>query len=282
MNISQKEGKHMLEMKDICFRYTKNTPIILDHVNLTFDKGEFVAITGRNGSGKTTITRILTGLEKPESGKVLYNGKDVTKEDAARRSRFIGYVFQQPDRQMFMPTVREEIAFGPFHQGKRGEELEEAVTKAMEDTDTTAMADEYPRTLSRGDQQRVAIASALAMNTEYLVLDEPTSGQDGREKKRLVSLMESLQKKGITIILVTHDMDIVARDCTRVIVIANKKVAFDDTPDILFSDANRPEDWGLAYPPAVLLGRRLPGSPYCRDMESFCKEFLKLKGGASR
>lgn len=185
----------MLEMKDICFRYTKNTPIILDHVNLTFDKGEFVAITGRNGSGKTTITRILTGLEKPESGKVLFNGKDVTKEDAARRSRFIGYVFQQPDRQMFMPTVREEIAFGPFHQGKRGEELEEAITKAMEDTDTTAMADEYPRTLSRGDQQRVAIASALAMNTEYLVLDEPTSGQDGREKKRLVSLMESLQKK---------------------------------------------------------------------------------------
>ena len=282
MNISQKEGKHMLEMKDISFRYAKNTPIILDHVNLSFDKGEFVAVTGRNGSGKTTITRILTGLEKPEFGKVLFNGKDVTKEDAARRSRFIGYVFQQPDRQMFMPTVREEIAFGPFHQGKRGEELEEAITKAMEDTDTTAMADEYPRTLSRGDQQRVAIASALAMNTEYLVLDEPTSGQDGREKKRLVALMESLQKKGITIILVTHDMDIVARDCTRVIVIANKQVAFDDTPDILFSDANRPEDWGLAYPPAVLLGRRLPGAPYCRDMNAFCSEFLKRKGGASR
>lgn len=272
----------MLEMKDISFRYAKNTPIILDHVNLSFDKGEFVAVTGRNGSGKTTITRILTGLEKPEFGKVLFNGKDVTKEDAARRSRFIGYVFQQPDRQMFMPTVREEIAFGPFHQGKRGEELEEAITKAMEDTDTTAMADEYPRTLSRGDQQRVAIASALAMNTEYLVLDEPTSGQDGREKKRLVALMESLQKKGITIILVTHDMDIVARDCTRVIVIANKQVAFDDTPDILFSDANRPEDWGLAYPPAVLLGRRLPGAPYCRDMNAFCSEFLKRKGGASR
>ena len=152
----------------------------------------------------------------------------------------------------------------------------------IERTDTTAMADEYPRTLSRGDQQRVAIASALAMNTEYLVLDEPTSGQDGREKKRLVALMESLQKKGITIILVTHDMDIVARDCTRVIVIANKQVAFDDTPDILFSDANRPEDWGLAYPPAVLLGRRLPGAPYCRDMDAFCSEFLKRKGGASR
>lgn len=205
----------------------------------------------------------------------------MTKEDASKRSRFIGYVFQQPDRQMFMPTVREEIAFGPFHQGKQGQELEDAIDRAMADTDTESLSAEYPRTLSRGDQQRVAIASALAMDTEYLVLDEPTSGQDGREKKRLMGLMERLQQKGITIILVTHDMDIVARDCTRVVVIAGHKVVFDDKPEILFSEANRPEDWGLAYPPAVLLGRRLPGAPYCRDMDSFCKEFMKRKGGAS-
>ena len=271
----------MLELKNVSFRYAKNMPLVLDDISLSFDKGEFVAITGRNGSGKTTITRLLTGLEKPTSGRVLYNGADVTKEEASDRSRFIGYVFQQ-DRQMFMPTVREEIAFGPFHQGKRGEELESAIDRAMEDTDTRALENEYPRTLSRGDQQRVAIASALAMDTEFLVLDEPTSGQDGREKKRLMGLMESLQQKGITIILVTHDMDIVARDCTRVVVIASHKVVFDDKPEILFSEANRPEDWGLAYPPAVLLGRRLPGSPYCRDMESFCKEFILRKGGASR
>lgn len=272
----------MLELNDISFRYGKGLPLVLSHVSLSFDKGEFVAITGRNGSGKTTITRLLTGLEKPAAGRVLYDGRDVTKEDASARSRFIGYVFQQPDRQMFMPTVREEIAFGPFHQGKRGSELEEAIDRAMADTDTESLSGEYPRTLSRGDQQRVAIASALAMNTEYLVLDEPTSGQDGREKKRLMALMERLQKKGITIILVTHDMDIVARDCTRVVVIANHGVVFDDKPEILFSAANRPEDWGLAYPPAVLLGRHLPGAPYCRDMDSFCREFMKRKGGVSQ
>ena len=253
----------MLELKNVSFRYAKNLPLVLDGVSLSFDKGEFVAITGRNGSGKTTITRLLTGLEKPASGDIVYNGTSVTKEDASKRSRFIGYVFQQPDRQMFMPTVREEIAFGPFHQGKRGQELEDAIDRAMADTDTESLSAEYPRTLSRGDQQRVAIASALAMDTEYLVLDEPTSGQDGREKKRLMALMERLQQKGITIILVTHDMDIVARDCTRVVVIAGHKVVFDDKPEILFSEANRPEDWGLAYPPAVLLAppRRslLPG-----------------------
>lgn len=129
----------MLELKNVSFRYAKNMPLVLDDISLSFDKGEFVAITGRNGSGKTTITRLLTGLEKPTSGRVLYNGADVTKEEASDRSRFIGYVFQQPDRQMFMPTVREEIAFGPFHQGKRGEELESAIDRAMEDTDTRAL-----------------------------------------------------------------------------------------------------------------------------------------------
>ncbi len=275
----KKEMKRMLELSHITFRYGEGLPDILSDLSLSFDKGEFVAITGRNGAGKTTVTRLLTGLEKPVSGQILYGGQDVTREEPFQRSRFIGYVFQQPDRQMFMPTVREEVAFGPYQQGKRGAELDAAVEEAMKDTDILSLADEYPRILSRGDQQRVAIASALAMNTEYLVLDEPTSGQDGREKKRLMALMERLLAKGITIILVTHDMDIVARDCTRVVVIASKGVAFDGKPEELFSAAHRPEDWGLAYPPAVQLGRKLPGAPYCKDMRSFCRAFYELKGG---
>ena len=269
----------MLELSHVTFRYEKNLPMVVQDISLSFDRGEYIAVTGRNGCGKTTVTRLLTGLEKPTEGKILYDGSDVTTEEPFERSRFIGYVFQQPDRQMFMPTVKEEIAFGPYQQGKRGEELEEAVKEAMEATDTTKLADQYPRILSRGDQQRVAIASALAMKTRYLVLDEPTSGQDGREKQRLMTLMESLQKKGITIILVTHDMDIVAKNCSRVIVIANHGVAFDGKPEELFSASHRPEDWGLAYPPSVLLGRKLPGAPYCKEMNAFCKKVYKLKGG---
>lgn len=178
---------------------------------------------------------------------------------------------------MFMPTVREEIGFGPYQQGKRGSELDELVDRAMADTDISELADAYPRTLSRGDQQRVAIASGLAMNTEYLVLDEPTSGQDGREKKKLMSLMEQLKAKGITILLVTHDMDVVAKNCTRVIVVANKEIVFDGVPSDLFSEENRPGIWGLTYPPAVLLGRCLPGAPYCKDMDTFCAKFLEIR-----
>lgn len=269
----------MLALEHITFRYRKDLPFVVEDISLSFGEGEFVAVTGRNGSGKTTITRILTGLEKPEKGLVVYNEKNVTATDAAYRSRFIGYVFQQPDRQMFMPTVREEIGFGPFHQGKSQEEINFLVEKAMAETDLTRLADAYPRTLSRGDQQRVAIASALVMNTSYVVLDEPTSGQDGREKKRLMALMERLQRKGITIILVTHDMDIVAKEASRVIVVAHKKVAFDGRPEALFSKDRRPEAWGLAYPTAVRVGRSLPGAPYCKDMDTFCAAFLTLQAG---
>lgn len=267
----------MLEMEHVTFRYSKETPVILSDVSVSFGKGEFIAVTGRNGSGKTTVTRLLTGLERPTEGRITYNGKNVTDEGAAQRSRFIGYVFQQPERQMFMPTVREEIGFGPYQQGKRGGELDELVDRAMADTDILELADAYPRTLSRGDQQRVAIASGLAMNTEYLVLDEPTSGQDGREKKKLMSLMEQLKAKGITILLVTHDMDVVAKNCTRVIVVANKEIVFDGVPSDLFSEGNRPGIWGLTYPPAVLLGRCLPGAPYCKDMDTFCAKFLEIR-----
>ena len=270
----------MLELEHVSFRYNKNLPEVLTDVTMAFQPGEFVGITGRNGSGKTTITRLLTGLEKPTHGDVMYDGTDVTKEDASERSRFIGYVFQQPDRQMFMPTVREEVAFGPRQRGIKGTELDSLVNDAMEAVDITDIATAYPRTLSRGEQQRVAIASALAMKTRFLILDEPTSGQDGKEKRRLTRLMTKLRDAGICIILVTHDMDIVARDCSRVIVIADHHVAFDGTPPELFGDDKPLHEWGLAYPAAVLLGRKLPGSPYCKDMKEFCKMYIAAKEGA--
>ena len=182
----------MLELQNVSFRYTPKGKNILSGFSASFGEGELVAITGRNGSGKTTMTRLLVGLEKPSEGKVLYNGKNITQEDASERSHFIGYVFQQPDRQMFMPTVREEVAFGPRMQGLTGKALDDAVENAMRAVDVQGEADRYPRSLPRGTQQRVAIASAIAMNIRYLILDEPTSGQDGNEKKRLVSLMNKL------------------------------------------------------------------------------------------
>ncbi len=265
----------MLEISHVTFRYGKTGPDVLKNISISMGQGEFIALSGRNGSGKTTVTRIFTGLEKPFSGKVLYQGKDITHLGAAERSRFIGYVFQQPERQMFRPTVREEIAFGPYQKGRRGKELDDVVSRAMEDTDLTGLGDMYPHTLSRGDKQRVAIASALAMESQFLILDEPTSGQDGSEKKKLMHLLSRLNQQGITILLITHDMDIVAHFCRRAVVIAHGTVAFDGTPKELFTEYQELEKTGLVRPASVTLGMELPGSPYCPDMETFRHAFLE-------
>lgn len=268
----------MLEMKNISFRYSKNKPLILQNVNLFFNEGEFVCIVGRNGSGKTTVTRLLTGLEKPEKGIILHDSKDITSLNASKRSNFIGYVFQQPDRQMFMPTVEEEIAFGPKQKGIEGQVLKRIVEEAMEFCKITDLRSKYPRGLKRGDQQRVAIASALAMKTKYIILDEPTSGQDNIEKKRLITLMKELVNKGIGIILVTHDMDIVSEYSDRVMVISQNKVFFDGLPSELFSGKYPLKELKLAYPDSVLLGRELKEKPYCKNMNAFIEAFMKQEG----
>lgn len=149
----------MLELQNVSFRYTPKGKNILSGFSASFGEGELVAITGRNGSGKTTMTRLLVGLEKPSEGKVIYNGKNITQEDASERSHFIGYVFQQPDRQMFMPTVREEVAFGPRMQGLTGKALDDAVENAMRAVDVQVEADRYPRSLPRGRERGYRSAS---------------------------------------------------------------------------------------------------------------------------
>ena len=267
----------MLTMQHVSFEYGTSGYQVLSDISASFDVGELIAVTGRNGSGKTTLTRLLVGLEQPSNGMIFYKNKNISKESVAMRSRFIGYVFQQPDCQMFMPTVKEEIAFGPYQQGKRGKELEETVLNAMNAMDLLDYEESYPRNLSRGIQQRVAIASAIAMDIKYLILDEPTSGQDGNDKKKLISLMHTLRYKGITVILVTHDMDIVASACTRVIVIADKHIVYDGSPMQLFEKEGNCERWGLATPFSIALGKQLPHKPYCKNMQEFCSEYLKLK-----
>lgn len=267
----------MLDIKNVSFRYSKKSPLIVKNVNLSFNEGEFVCIVGKNGSGKTTITRILTGLERVSEGVITYETKDITNLKAAERSSFIGYVFQQPDRQMFMQTVEEEIAFGPKQKGVVGKELNYIVEDVMRICKISELRNEYPRSLSKGNQQRVAIASALAMRTKYIILDEPTSGQDSVEKRRLVKLMKELVTNGIGIILVTHDMDIVAEYSDRVIAVSKNIIAFDGAPSEFFSGKYNLKEMKLAYPHSVLLGRKLEGSPYCKNMDTFIKKFMLQK-----
>ncbi len=255
----------MLSMEHVDFAYEVRQPILRD-VSLTIAPGEFVAFAGRNGSGKTTVTRLLMGLEQPRKGRILYDGKDVTADSAGERSRYIGYVFQQPERQMFRPTVSEEVAFGPRLQGLSEQEVQARVEEALEATRLTAQRDTYPLQLSRGEKQRVAIASALAMRTRFLILDEPTSGQDGGDRDTLLALLTRLKASGIGVLFVTHDMEIIAGHCDRVIVLAEASIVFDGTPERLFTQEETPEEWGLARPASVRIGLQLSGAPYCPRM----------------
>ncbi len=269
----------MLELQDVTFYYTRNVPV-LEHINAIIQNGEFIGLGGRNGCGKTTVTRLLMGLEKPVSGKILHDGVDITAQDAAQRSRFIGYVFQRPERQMFRPTVREEIAYGPQQLGMNAQEIQETVDSALKATDLTDLAEAYPPNLNRGEKQRVAIASAIAMHTSCIILDEPTSGQDSADKEHLMELLTNLNQQGMTILIITHDMDILARYCHRVLVIGNHTKVFDGTPQELFTKRDDLYELGLSRPEAVTLSMAVPDIGYCKSMQEFTAAMLKRLGGS--
>lgn len=272
----------MLEMKDVSFNYGNGVPV-LEHVNVQIGEGEFIGLGGRNGCGKTTVTRLLMGLEKPVSGEILYDGKVINDDDASVRSHFMGYVFQRPERQMFRPTVREEVAYGPQQLGMSRDEIRQAVDEALAATELTDLAEAYPPNLNRGEKQRVAIASAIAMHTKYIVLDEPTSGQDSEDKDQLMALLTDLNKKGgMTILIISHDMDIFAEYCQRVLVIGNHTKAFDGTLQELFTQRDDLYDLGLSRPDAVTLSMAVPDFPYCKSMKEFTTAMLERIGGTKK
>ena len=263
----------MLEVNNLRFGYVP-TMDIFRNVNFIIKEGEFIAIGGRNGCGKTTITRLLVGLESPAEGRISYMGEDITNMPASKRGQFIGYVFQQPDRQMFRPSVATEVAFGPESLGYSKSEVDDIVANALERTGISHLREAYPPTLSRGEKQRVEIASALAMQSKILILDEPTTGQDGKETKELLELLRQLNAEGVTILLITHDMEIMAGECSRAIIMGHQSVAFDGTTEELFTGDYDLHDLGLTKPPSVELSDAVPGLGYCKSMAEFKERML--------
>ena len=251
----------MLEFKDVCFNYGNGVPV-LEHINIRIGPGEFIGLGGRNGCGKTTVTRLLMGLEKPVSGEILHDGAVI-----------------KPERQMFRSTVEDEVAYGPQQLGMSRDEAAAAVAEALTMTGLSHLAKAYPPNLNRGEKQRVAIASAIAMHTSCIILDEPTSGQDSADKKMLMELLTDLNKQGMTILIISHDMDIFAQYCQRVIVIGNHTKAFDGTPQELFTQREDLYDLGLSRPESVALSMAVPGMKYCRSMQEFTEEMLRRIGG---
>jgi len=246
----------VLEIENVSYCYSPGQYAVRD-VTLKVADGEFVAVAGRNGSGKTTLTRLVMGLMKPAAGRIMLDGNDIAGQPTATIARQVGYVFQNPDRQIFRDTVAEEAAYGPEQLGYSPEAVREAVAAALEATGLAGLAAAYPRALSKGQRQRLAIASALALNPRLLILDEPTSGQDAREKAALMAVLDGLNAKGTAIVLVTHDMELLASHTRRAVVLAAGRVVFDGGVRELFAGGVDVGAWGLRAPAAARVARGL-------------------------
>jgi energy-coupling factor transport system ATP-binding protein len=216
----------MIEVEDVYFRYPNGVEA-LRGVSLTIKNGEFVAIMGQNGAGKTTLVKHFNGLLKPTKGKVSVDGVETTKVSVATLARKVGFVFQNPDHQLFSETVEEEIAFALKNFGFKETIIKRRVQWALNLLGLTQYRKTSPFMLSGGERKRVALASVLAWNPKILILDEPTIGQDYQQKEKLRQFILQMKTQRKTVIIVTHDVEFVAECNPRVVLMREGKIVAD-------------------------------------------------------
>ena len=222
-----------IELKDVRFAYPDGH-LAVDGVSMSIEKGENVAIVGQNGAGKTTTVKLFNALHYPTGGDVVINGKSTKGQTTAQVSRTVGYVFQNPDDQIFHSTVLAEVEFGPRMMKLPEEKVTELVNYALKITGMKKFREENPYNLPLSVRKFVTIAAIIAMDCDVMIFDEPTAGQDFDGNKRLSRILKELSAKGKTLITISHDMVFVADNFSRVIVMSNKKVIMDGTPKEIF------------------------------------------------
>ncbi len=216
----------MLEVKDLYFSYPTGLEA-LKGINLTVDDGEFLAVMGENGAGKTTLVKHFNGLLKPTKGEVLVDGVSTQDVSVAKLARNVGFVFQNPDHQLFSETVEDEIAFALKNFGFEASVVEKQIEWALNLLDITQYRKTSPFMLSGGERKRVALASILAWDPKVIILDEPTIGQDHQQKEKLQQFIMQLNAQKKTVVVVTHDVEFVAECNPRVILMSQGKILVD-------------------------------------------------------
>ena len=226
-----------IETRDLCYTYEDGT-VALDHISLKAQKGKITGILGANGAGKSTLFLNLNGVLSPASGQVLLDGAPVRRDrkGIAELRRRVGIVFQDPDDQLFSADVYRDVSFGAVNLGLPESEVRRRVEDAMERTGITALRDKPTHALSYGQKKRVAIAGVLVMEPSVMILDEPTAGLDPQGVSDIMGLLQEIRDKlGITIILATHDMDIIPLYCDHVYLLSGGRMVSDGTPEDVFS-----------------------------------------------
>ena len=260
----------------------------LEDIDFTIENGDLLALIGHTGSGKSTLAQHLNGLLKPTSGRVLVDGQNINAKEADRKAlrQRVGLLFQYAEYQLFEETVYKDIAFGPKNQGLTGKELDQRVRRAFARVHLPQeVLEKSPFELSGGQMRRVALAGVVAMEPEVLVLDEPIAGLDPKGRDELMEVISDLHRGGVTIVLISHNMDDVARIATRVAVLDKGRLAMLGTPREIFSRGDELEAMGLDVPQTVQLCRKLRAGgvdmPDCLTNEEVCAAILAARGRAA-
>lgn len=266
----------VIDVRDVTFRYQPELPEVLHDVSLTVRSGDFIAMLGQNGAGKTTLAKHFNGLLLPTEGDVVVNGSSTRGQKLDQLARNVGYCYQNPDHQIFSATVEKEVRFGPENAGLRGDALDEAVNDALQLVGLSDSREAHPFSLGRGQRQLLAVASVLAMGAPALVVDEPTTGMDHQGAEAIMQLLKRWNEQGRTIVVITHDMDVVAEFVPRSVVMAHGEIIADGgTLDVLRApDVLR--EARLEAPPPVWMSDRLAGAgiPVCGTVRELAEHVL--------
>jgi len=272
---SQSKGSPILKAEELRYIYPTYHIEALQGIDLSIHEGEFIAILGQNGSGKTTLAKHFNGLLKPTSGRMLVQNKPTTEYSHRELSRWVGYVFQNPDHQIFARTVAEEVGFGLKMQGEIPKTIEKRVAEVLEVVGLQGYGQKVPFALTKGERQRVAVASVLAAQPQVIILDEPATGLDYRHQRNMMEMLKHLNKYGHTIIIITHSMWVAAEYANRTIVMKDGRILSDGSTRTVFADEARLTETSLCPPSLVQLSNWL--GTEALTVEQMVKE-LQTKG----
>lgn len=272
---------NIFEMRNVSFAHHGGPVKVMDDFSISVEEGSRTAILGANGAGKTTMFYTLTGVYKPQEGEVLFRGEPIeyTKDGLTKVRSKVAVVLQNPDEQMFCSLVEEDVAFGPLNLGVDRDEVEQRVDKALRDVRMTDFKLRPLQQLSGGQRKRVAIAGALAVHPEVMIMDEPTAGLDPQASMEVIELAEKLHLQGVTVLISTHDVDLAYGWADRVNVLRKGKMVFSGTSEEFYSDAENVHLCGLLSPATFNMNREVSDingispSPYPRNVSSFLAKF---------